>query len=268
MKEINLEELKKNQLEILSEVHSFCENNQIHYSLCGGSLIGAVRHKGYIPWDDDIDIMMPRPDYEKFRNLFNKDNNSGLKFIDCFNDIQYFQPFGKVINTKTKLIESYDRPVDAMGINIDIFPIDGLPSRGKEREKFWKKILRLRNINSIIYQKENPNVKGIKKIARDILYYIFKFLPANYYAKKINFLAMKIPFDKSDTVADTVFGYGKKEENPYSNFDSYVELPFEGFSFKVCVGYKIYLENIFGNYMQFPPVEQQVAKHKFSCYWR
>ena len=268
MKEIQIQELRNIELDILKRVHDFCVQNDINYSLCGGTLIGAVRHKGFIPWDDDIDIIMPRADYEKFKLLFNESSIADLKFIDAFNTKQYFQPFGKVVNTKTKLVETYDRPIDDMGVYIDVFPVDGIPDGEANREKFWRTITKLKNFNSVIYQK---NVKGenlIKHIIRVILFYLLRPFNANIIAKRISNFAAKVDFNASDTVASSIFGYGRDEETIKSAYDYYIDLEFEGIKFKVMAGYDTFLRNIYGDYMQLPPVEKQVLKHDFKAYWR
>ncbi len=267
-KQINAEELKKLQLEILQTVHDFCEKNDIHYSLCGGTLLGAVRHKGYIPWDDDIDIMMSRPDYERFHRLFNEQEKSSLKVISSLNDAQFFHPFAKLVNTKTFLIEKYDRKIDSMGVNIDIFPLDGLPDDEKKRENYWKKIKRRKFINGCLYQKNSRKEKGIKKLLRRCLFLLFKPLSGNHFAKKINAFAKNNDYFSSRFLACSVFGYGKREQMPKEVFESFVDLDFEGKKFKAMQGYETYLSNIYGDYMQLPPVEKQVAKHDFEVYWR
>ena len=126
-KNINLEELKKIQFDILKKVAAFCEKNKIKYYLGYGTLLGAVRHKGYIPWDDDIDIIMPRPDYLRFIEIFNKSTPSPeLKVLSHYIDKNHPYPFIKLINTKTKQVSHSSIKYD-MGVCIDIFPLDGLP---------------------------------------------------------------------------------------------------------------------------------------------
>ena len=104
MKRMTIEEIKATMLPILKCVHEFCETNNIRYSMSGGSLIGTVRHKGYIPWDDDIDIMLPRPDYDRLVKSFNS-SQTRYRLISCETDKDYFQPYAKIVDTKTKLIE-------------------------------------------------------------------------------------------------------------------------------------------------------------------
>lgn len=269
MQEIKIGELREIQLAILEYVNSFCTENKINYSLSGGTLIGAVRHKGYIPWDDDIDIMMPRPDYEKFCATFNDfATKNNLKLINSFNDRQFFQPFSKVVDTRTYLIETYNRPIDKMGVYIDVFPIDGLPNEEKKRDFYWKRIFKKRNFASVIYQKNNSKEYGFKKVARLVLFYLLKIFPANFFAKKINKTAMKNDYASSEYIACSVFGYGRKEEMPKSVFDSFIDVDFEGRKFKALAGWKTYLTNLYGDFMQLPPKEKQVAKHDFKAYWR
>lgn len=268
MNKILIDELKSIELEILQNVHDFCVQNGINYSICGGTLIGAVRHKGFIPWDDDIDIIMPRKDYEKFKELFNNKENTTYKFIDCYNNKQYFQPFGKVINKKTKLVETYDRPIDEMGVYIDVFPVDGIPAGEENREKFWQKITKLKNFNTVIYAKSIEGESFIKHFIRTFLFYIFRPFPANWGANRISKFAEKVDFNASEIVASSIFGYDRKEEVVKSAFDSYVDLDFEGRKFKAMIGYDTFLKNIYGDYMQLPPVEKQVARHEFEAYWR
>ena len=271
MKKIEIAELKSLQLEILQYVHDFCKTNQIRYSICGGTLLGAVRHKGYIPWDDDIDIMMPRPDYELFCKKFNDkalQTDSTYKIISSYNDSQFFQPFAKVVNTKTVITESYDRPIDNLGINIDVFPIDGLPNDENKREKYWKFIAKQKNISTAVYEKDNPKEHGIKKVLRRFLFVIFSFRKANFYANKLHRYGKKNQFEGSDFIANSIFGYHKKETMPGTLFDSFVELDFENKKFMAVKAWKTYLTNLFGDYMKLPPVEQQVTKHDFEAFWR
>lgn len=269
MKKIETEELKSLQLEIMQYVNDFCKNNNIRYSISGGTLLGAVRHKGYIPWDDDIDIMMPRPDYERFVNVFNdKSSDSDFKVFCSYNDKQWFQPFAKVVNTKTYMTETYDKPLDNLGVNIDIFPIDGLPNDENKRNKYWNFIAKQKNISTCVYQKVNDKESGIKKNARRILYILFSFRKANFYANKLHKYGKNNQFEGSKYIANSIFGYHKKEIIPGTLFNSFVELDFEDRKFMAVEDWKTYLTNLFGDYMKLPPVEQQVTKHDFEVFWR
>ena len=128
MKELTIEELKEVELNILKDVAKFCEINKIQYFLCGGTLLGAIRHKGFIPWDDDIDIAMPRADYERFFKLYNG-NNSRYKADSLENNNNWHMSFGRVGDINTVLYEhTLKNKYKKYHAFIDIFPVDGLPN--------------------------------------------------------------------------------------------------------------------------------------------
>lgn len=145
MKQITQEELKNIQVNILDRVKAFCDANEIEYFLFAGTLLGAVRHKGYIPWDDDIDICMRRKDYDRFFEVFNTDRKDGLRAIDYKNEKGYYLASGKVIDDRTIMQETtnFDKKI---GVYIDVFPLDDLPENVKELRRLDRKIKPYRNM--------------------------------------------------------------------------------------------------------------------------
>ena len=143
MKNIGLDELKRIQIAILDKVHAFCLENNIIYFLSCGSLLGAIRHGGYIPWDDDIDLFMPRESYERFISSYNEADN-GTRVRTLFTDKRYYYSFAKVEDVNTILVEKLPEKMD-IGVNIDIFPIDGVPNNKMLRKCCFlkNKIVRL-----------------------------------------------------------------------------------------------------------------------------
>ena len=134
MKELSKNEIKTIQLDILQSIHQFCETNNIRYSLAYGTLLGAIRHKGYIPWDDDIDVMMPRPDYERF--IQNYPNFCDRNIVQTYNnDNSYYLWCAKVYDNRTEQITFPTRS----GVCVDVFPIDGLPDNLEDVRKYIKK---------------------------------------------------------------------------------------------------------------------------------
>lgn len=268
MKEITPQELRTLQMEILSFVDDLCQKNGLRYSLCGGTLLGAVRHKGYIPWDDDIDIFLPRPDYEKLIAIVSE-MNSKFKALNSAREKNCFITFSKIINANTVLIEAFDRNIKELGVYVDVFPVDGLPNDEKTREKYWNKIRKIKNLNSCVYTKKIKGENFIKGILRKIIFfYFFINKNKNPISKKINRTAIKNDYETSEFIACSVFGYDTKEQMPKFAFEETIDLDFEGKKFKALKGYDIYLSGIYGNYMQLPPKEKQVAKHDFVAYWK
>ena len=142
----NLDELKKIELDIMIKIHQFCEKNNIKYYMIAGTLIGAIRHKGFIPWDDDIDIAMSREEYEKFLREFpayGEKNN--LLAVNNRTNPYYGRPMTKVIDTRTCLMEPEYRSDDPIGVFVDIWVMDGVPT-GVNRNHWQRK----RNIICII----------------------------------------------------------------------------------------------------------------------
>lgn len=123
MRELNLNEVKEIQLRVLEFFSTYCKENKLRYSAYLGTLLGAIRHKGYIPWDDDIDLMMPRDDYDNLVKNFNYANEKfGLLSIESNNN--YYLPFAKIYAKKTLLVEDIDIEFEELGVYIDIFPVD------------------------------------------------------------------------------------------------------------------------------------------------
>ena len=169
-KYIDIDEQKKIQLEMLKEIRDICDEAGLMYFLGGGTLLGAVRHKGYIPWDDDIDLMMPREDYNKLLKIFNEKCNGKSKLLYYGNLKEYYYPYAKVVNTETRLVELDCRNLDEMGVFIDIFPIDFLPEDDKKIKKIFNKFkflyriiatYQLKNLESVTTNKFKLILKKI-----------------------------------------------------------------------------------------------------------
>lgn len=271
VKKIPLDELKKIELNILTEIHKICSENNIRYSLAGGTLLGAVRHGGFIPWDDDIDIFMPRPDYNAFIEYCKK-NTTPFKLICHELTKKYNYLFAKAVDPSTIIKErNGSRTNLELGVFVDIFPIDSLgdtlenAKKGFNKTTFkrellvaynWKKFFRSKT-RSIIYEPlrfamfllsrfTNPK-KLINKIEK--VYYINDFIGGKY--------------------AGAVCGsYRLKEILPIEIYSNYESIIFEGRTFLAIKDKEKYLSNIYGDYMKLPPVEKQVTHHTFDAYYK
>lgn len=261
MREINSEELRIVQLGILQEVADFCDKHEIKYFLAYGTLIGAIRHNGYIPWDDDIDIAMPRPDYERFIRLFN-DNNSYIKVVSMHNDLRYGNSFAKVHDTRTIINETLYRR-DIFGVYIDVFPIDGV------KDKY--QIKRIRLVNKFLHTKK-ANFSQ-RTLSKKIVNFFGKIilLPFSVHSilKCIDKMSQQYPYGSTPYaggICDTVVG--ERAMIDVDVFKDCLQHEFEGRSYCIPIGYDKWLRKIYGDYMQLPPVEKRVSHHVFIAWWR
>ncbi len=261
-KEIKVEELKKIQLDILIQVAEFCDQNGLRYFLAGGTLLGAIRHKGYIPWDDDIDIAMPRADYQMLLTSF-KSQNLEIISSELNRDCPY--PFAKIYNKKTQLIELSDIKFD-IGINIDIFPLDFFPDDLHESEKLVKRIRRLKYV---LGAKVIVLVRRRSLLKNTILLFA-KCLcsPINYRNIIQKMVKHSQTYKETNYMGIAIWGYGMKERVPKEVFKDYTEVEFEGRKFKAPIGYDQWLGHVYGDYMQLPPEEKRCTHHAFNAWWK
>lgn len=265
MKEINLEELKDLQLQMLKKIDEFCVKNNIKYFLSYGSLIGAIRHHGYIPWDDDIDIAMLRDDYNRFLSSFNgsvKDLEVNAPELNW----NFYAPYANVYDTRTVLIEGDNGHHGLeMGVKIDVFPFDALPKSDFIYTITWKLIQFLQyglKTKRVLTPFRKLTIKD------KFLKVFFSCIPYSLIQISIHKLATSSRMtEDSDVMLRTMVVYGRKRAKmDIFKEDKYV--PFEGYSFPVPVGADELLRLFYGDYMKLPPEEQRVAKHGFTAYWK
>ncbi len=283
MREISSEELKLIELNILKEVASFCDRNNIRYYICGGTLLGAVRHQGFIPWDDDIDIMMPRPDYISFIKKFNGYNKRYfVKSVE--NDSSYVYTMAKVYDNRTYLVDNTLRePLSYAGVFIDIFPVDGLPDSVLKQKLFFKEqeflniifhasCMKYKYSHRYIDSKDKfSEIKGfIRTVLKFIAISMFAFLPAKKIARYINKNASKYNYSNSrfiGAIVDCHYG-GEKEKMTRDAFEKRQQFTFEKEQFWGTQIYDLYLSNLYGDYMELPPENRRLAHHDFIAYWK
>lgn len=263
VRKIALDEEKKLEYEILKDVVSFCEKQGIRYYLADGTLIGAIRHQGFIPWDDDIDIEMPRPDFERFALLYNSQNsNKDYHFLYPTDPVSIYS-FGKIIDTRTvkKELGNSDE-CDTTGVDIDIFPIDGAAEEYANYNKQRKKIHQLYKIHRILSSGQNKSIPH--KIRHKM--YSMLFNKEKCLNKAIE-LAKSNSFDSSKYIARYgIYSLGYRVERKC--YDNVVSTKFEDDFFNIPIGYDTILRLQYGDYMLMPPLEHQVTHHKNNVYWR
>lgn len=258
-REIGIDELKKIQIAVLDTVVSYCTEHNLRYYLGYGTLLGAIRHKGYIPWDDDIDIVMPRPDYEKLLANFDNEKSSYK--------IKAYQSYCKAYDGRTIFIEEVKEKFE-IGINIDIFPLDGMPDSVEECNSLLKKTILLYKLYSLKIMQWRTGRRLYKNLFLMMTRIPLAFCSKEMLINKIVRLSKQYDYEKSKNVAMGVASYGVNECMDKRIFEGAATAFFEGKEYVIPQGYKEYLTNIYGDYMQLPPLDQQVSHHSFKAYWK
>lgn len=266
MKKLNLEEIKNIELNLLKEFDLFCKQNNLTYFLCGGTLLGAIRHKGFIPWDDDIDVYMPRPDYEKFKSLTKEKpvKENIFTYTYDFSEHKTIYPFMKLIDTNTLVIEKYVTGKKT-GIWIDIFPIDGLSSDNKLNEKLYKKNTFYKRVFRFCTNKASYTTNVVKKVLLILTKPFFKCVNLTWLCKKFDKTAQTYDYNTAEKAGVTIWGYGSKEIMIKKELFPVLKIEFENGKFNAPSNYDYYLSHLYGDYMQLPPEEKRVY-HGFDAY--
>ena len=260
---ISDEESKKIQLEILLYFDQFCKDNNLRYYLAYGTLIGAIRHQGFIPWDDDIDVEMPRPDWVKLKELF---VNQG-KYELCYpGDKKSRFHCIKIFDRRTiKIEQGVKYSDDYLGIDIDVFAVDGSPDDVEEYKEIRKKIKTFYNRSCSI----KCGLTGSLKNRIRILLYMIRYGNPDKLMNKALTLCQSSNYEESSYATRySRFGKGEGYRVPKSCYANAVYKEFEGNLFPVPVGYDEVLRAEYGDYMQLPPVEQRITHHTSKVYWK
>lgn len=266
-KKISLDEIKKIQLNILKYVAEFCESRNINYFLAYGSLLGAIRHKGYIPWDDDIDIAMFREDFETFTKEYSKGEHI-YKLYYFQREKSYPYPFAKISSIKTILFEESDLDFEKFGVNIDLFPLDYLPKNIILRKITFFEIYLLKKMWFLKFLPINKNRCLYKNL---ILFFgkkTLKFININLIIKKIIEKSTKYKDTESGLIANLVWGDGECEVIDKKNLEKIDKGFFEDTYYNIPFNYHLYLSKIYGDYMKFPREKERISHHKYMAYWK
>lgn len=258
---ISLDAIHSMVYEILCDIDECCRKHGITYFLSGGTLLGAVRHKGFIPWDDDGDIMLPRDDYERFLVEFNREYGNKYGIGSLKTDPDWTVPYGIIWDKSTK-VRSTILQGKATGIGVDVFPIDGFSeSRTARKIFFWRmKVLNgMRNSCLRTGFLEGEKFIILKKAASLVL----KPIGARKFAEKMDRLTSKIKIGETGKVGSSVaIHYGDRETLDLKSISETVYMPFEDKNFACPIGYDQYLSNIYGDYMTIPEsVREKGATH-------
>ena len=260
MKPIETAEAKKIQIEILDKIVSFCEENNLRYYLAYGTLLGAVRHKGYIPWDDDIDIHMPRPDYERFIATFNTPNGK-YNVVTHEQERRYHVPFAKVYRKGT-IVNEFFYKQSVFGVYVDIFPLDGIKST---KQAYWcGQCIRFMYIKTSIFNNRQTLARKLRLAVTKLILLPFS---SHFILKTMRSIATRYKFEECEHVCSFGSRTALREILPRTVFDNHSTMEFEGKDYRIPAGYDNYLTHKYGNYMELPPVEKRISTHDSQGYW-
>ena len=262
----SIEQIQKRLFDMLVSFDSFCKDNGIPYFLAGGTLLGAIRHKGFIPWDDDIDIFIPRDEYERFISFDSIDEK--YKIVSYKNDHGYYHPYPycNIADPDTIMLEYNTKYPTGKGLFLDIFPLDGMPEKNK-RKRFVKKLLLYRYLKGIPM---NPirKVKSIKDLVLNVLSIVLKPLDERKLVKKIDKIAKTYDYNNATECGQLMVLHPDKVTWPRSYYDSVVEVVFEGKTFFAPINYDEVLKEQYGDYRILPDEKERVAHHGYEVFWR
>ncbi|HIY28573.1 MAG TPA: LicD family protein [Firmicutes bacterium] len=258
-----LRAIQEKSLEILVYFKEFCQKHGLLFYFCGGCCIGAIRHKGFIPWDDDIDVFMPRKDYERLAQLWPKEADP--QYAYCRSDKGHYlrSLLSAISDENTTFIKERQQDLDiSHGIRLEILPLDGCPESrfARKRQILWALIYSMFNNN------EAPTSKG--KGAYLLGRFLLALAPTQGMRYRVWRLAEKrmsrwpiTPETKHITELCARYQY-MVNDYPAEAFASAKWVEFEGLSMPVPIGYDTYLRMAFGDYMQLPPEEERIPKHE------
>ena len=265
MKKLSLKEIKKIEFELLKKFDSFCKENRIRYFLSNGTLLGAVKYGGFIPWDDDIDVLVPREDYERLITLFEDDDR--YKLFAYERNQKYRYPFAKFCDMTTRKEElNINNGVD-LGIDIDVFPLDVWSNDLREAKKEARSIRKNMFFLGLTKLEKADSLHPLKRLVKRAVMVCCKMLGSTHFLKKIVKTSRKRTAGNEQYVGCKSWCiYGDREIVPVEVFSTAAELEFCGMTFPVPAGYDTYLRSLYGNYEQDPPLEKQQTHHNFSAY--
>ena len=263
MKELSLREIKQIEYDVLLFFKDFCEKNNIKYYLSNGTLLGAIKYRGFIPWDDDVDVFVPREDYDKL--LCQYLDTEQYKLFSIERNANFYFPFAKLCDMSTVKYEAGINNGMLLGLDVDIFPLDNWKENDSEKQlKIIKK-----QMARLVWAKINfgrgRNV--IRTIVKNILIIWWRIIGAARICKKIQKVAQFSKNNSSSKKGCVVWPiYGEKEIIPTEVFSGFVEVEFEGEKFPAPIGYDVYLRSLYGDYKKDLPKEKQRTHHNFKAY--
>ena len=260
-RQLNEEEIKELELGVMDYIHNLCQKENINYSLAYGTLLGAVRHKGYIPWDDDVDISLKRDEYDKLYQAVLRDNDPIYKVVSWENDARYPYPFYRVYDARTVYENNYIENDIDLGICVDVFPFDYYADVNKEMVKLDT----YRRLSVYTLYGIHSKNAGLKNIVRYLLVLVFRLTRVKTWNKKMNLLSMQA--NDNDFIDYLMENKRTSTKFEKTLLDKVMDSPFEDRTYKIPEASHQILSAIYGDdFMEIPPVEKRVKHDDFVAY--
>lgn len=264
-KYITNEERQQIVYNMLVDFVKFCDKHELYYTLAGGTLLGAIRHGGFIPWDDDIDINMPREDFEKLRKLLAKEQISSNISFDGVNTKSNLYPFIRIYDNRTE--QKMEDCNGLTGIWIDIFPVDCVPENEVDQKVLFMKA-RFWRASVIAINADLRNSKGFKKNIAKAIFKIMAFiLGKRFFVTQASKNAQQYNNQETNYIGGILWGYGRGEILTKDEYFNSEKVKFNDEYFNAPRAWEKYLTGLYGDYMKLPPKDKQVA-HNFKTWWK
>lgn len=274
MKELSIDDIQEIGVEILVHIDTICRKNNIEYSIYYGSLIGSERHLGYIPWDDDLDIVLTRPNYDRLIELLAKDETYLLLSLETRKEYRY--GFAKLVDKRTcmKTKQFYHSEDPELGVFVDIFPIDGFPSDEAERKEFGERSNRYLN-NMLLSLNASYAISKTrwKAYGKRVLHYpkqrkLLKQGDYNHWRSLLMSELPKYPIEDASLCGYIEFIDEEWGLFPTEWFKHYEDVEFAGKTVRAIKDRKKFLELRYGDYMEMPPESERITHHPYTFYWK
>lgn len=268
---MTMQEIQKVSLEVLKKMTEIMDREGFRYVLAYGTLIGAIRHKGYIPWDDDVDIHMLRPDYDRFLKyaVENKEKFGHLEVMNMDNTPNYPYMITRVSDSRYEIDVKNERKC-GLGIFVDIYPLDGIGNSIEEGKAILSKSCKYPSMIFLATRKyfHFGLTKGLKKkMLKPVLFLYTHILGKDYFVKKLNNLLRKLDYDNSKYVGCPAWtNYPYLDVFEKKKIEDRIKWPFEKYEFWVPRAYDEILRETYGDYMQLPPEKDRVYHHLYKAY--
>ena len=265
-KQLTQQEIRARLVQMLDDLLAYCNKHGLTCFLVGGTLLGAIRHKGFIPWDDDIDVGIPRDDYEELRELARTEPIGGHYAFAFGDDGSYSSPYGQMIDLDTRLRRASTEYLLESAVTahlyIDIFPVDGYPDTAEETKRFIRRVTFLRKAVKYSRSKFGRGTSGFRTILKFFPVFVTHLLGNRFLVRRMVREASKYPYESANYIgisANALYGVGER----YRKDEAFplIEVPFEGKQYPAVACYDGYLTGIYGNYMELPPEEKRKSHH-------